>query len=54
MSNKNIRKLVSFKTIEKILPIEGADRIELIKFGGLGNLVVKKGEFAVGDKVDLF
>lgn len=42
MSNENIRKLVSFKTIEKILPIEGADRIELVKFGGWQS-VVKKG-----------
>lgn len=53
MSNKNIRKLVSFKTIEKILPIEGADRIELVKFGGWQS-VVKKGEFAVGDKAIYF
>lgn len=53
MSNENIRKLVSFKTIEKILPIEGADRIELVKFGGWQS-VVKKGEFAVGDKVIYF
>ena len=53
MSNENIRKLVSFKTIEKILPIEGADRIELVKFGGWQS-VVKKGEFKVGDKVIYF
>lgn len=53
MSNENIRKLVSFKTIEKILPIDGADRIELVKFGGW-QLVVKKNEFNVGDKVIYF
>ena len=41
MSNENIRKLVSFKTIEKILPIEGADRIELVKFGGWQSVVKK-------------
>lgn len=32
--NEDVRKIVSFKNIEEILPIEDADKIELVKFGG--------------------
>lgn len=34
MNNKDIRKIVSFKTVEKIKSIENADLIELVCFGG--------------------
>lgn len=50
MNNEDIRKIVSFKTVEKIKPIENADAIELVCFGGW-QVVVKKGEFKVGDKL---
>ena len=30
MNNEDIRKIVSFKTVEKIKPIENADAIELV------------------------
>lgn len=53
MNNKDIRKIVSFKTVEKIKPIENADAIELVCFGGW-QVVVKKDEFKVGDKVIYF
>ena len=53
MNNEDIRKIVSFKTVEKIKPIENADAIELVCFGGW-QVVVKKGEFKVGDKVIYF
>ena len=53
MNNKDIRKIVSFKTVEKIKPIENADLIELVCFGGW-QVVVKKDEFKVGDKVIYF
>ena len=50
MKNEDVRKLVSFKTVEKIKPIENADAIELVCFGGW-QVVVKKDEFKVGDKL---
>lgn len=53
MNNNDVRKLVSFKIIEKIKPIENADAIELVCFGGW-QVVVKKDEFKVGDKVIYF
>lgn len=53
MKNDDVRKLVSFKTVEKIKPIENADAIELVCFGGW-QVVVKKDEFKVGDKVIYF
>lgn len=34
MKNEDVRKLVSFKVVEKIKPIENADAIELVCFGG--------------------
>lgn len=42
------RKLASFRTVDAIEPIEGADMIELAVIGGW-KVVIKKGEFAVGD-----
>ena len=53
MKNEDVRKLVSFKTVEKIKPIENADAIELVCVGGW-QVVVKKDEFKVGDKVIYF
>ena len=42
------RKLVTLRKIKELLPIEGADFIELAKVDGW-QVVVKKGEFKVGD-----
>ena len=44
------RKLASVVEISEILPIEGADKLELAKMKGKGwQVVVQKGEFNVGD-----
>ena len=45
-----MRKLASVQQIEALFPIEGADAIEVAKVLGW-NVVVKKGEFQVGDHV---
>lgn len=42
------RKLASFRTVDSIEPIEGADAIELAVIGGW-KVVTKKGEFQAGD-----
>lgn len=47
------RKLVTIETILELNPIEGADAIESALVRGW-NVVVKKGEFSVGDKVLYF
>jgi hypothetical protein len=44
-----MRKLASIKTIQQLLPIEGRDKIELAVVDGW-SVIVKKSEFAVGDK----
>lgn len=43
-------KLATYETITEILPIEGADRIELARVQGWQS-VIRKGEFNVGDQV---
>jgi len=43
------RKMASVQTIEEITPHPNADRIEIAKILGW-NVIVKKGEFSVGDK----
>lgn len=43
-------KLASFETITEILPIEGADRIELARVQGWQS-VIRKNEYKVGDHV---
>jgi RNA ligase (TIGR02306 family) len=43
-----MRKMASIRKIDDIRPIDGADAIECAVVGGW-NVVVKKGEFAVGD-----
>lgn len=45
-----MRKIVSLKKIDRIVPIENADAIETAKLGGW-NSVVKKGEYQAGDTV---
>lgn len=42
------RKLVTIRIVSEILPIEGADRIELAKIDGW-QCVISKGDFNVGD-----
>ena len=45
-----MRKLVSIQEIKDIKPIENADKIEVVKVLGW-NVVVKKDEFKIGDKI---
>lgn len=47
------RKLVTIRVIDAVNPIEGADAIEVATIGGW-NIVVKKNEVKVGDKVVYF
>ena len=47
------RKLASIQTVKAILPIEGADRIEIVQVLNW-KCVAKKGEFSVGDNVIYF
>ena len=44
-----MRQLVTERTVRDLVPIEGADKIELAKVDGW-QCVVKKGEFQVGEK----
>lgn len=43
-----MRKLATIQAVAALLPIPGADKIEVAQIGGW-NVVVKKGEFQVGD-----
>ena len=47
------RKLVSIRTIEKIIPIDGADRIEIAAIGAW-HIIVPKGVYKENDKVLYF
>lgn len=42
------RQLATVRVVSELLPIEGADRIELAQIDGW-NVIVKKGEYQVGD-----
>ena len=53
MENKDIRKLVSIKKIDKLKEIEGADLIELAIIGGW-QAVVMKGQFEPNEEVIYF
>jgi RNA ligase (TIGR02306 family) len=48
-----MRKLATIATIDEVLPIEGADRIERVRVRGWW-CVSRKGEFKVGDKAVYF
>jgi RNA ligase (TIGR02306 family) len=45
-----MRKMASIRIVDGIAPIEGADAIETAVIGGW-KVVIRKGEFAVGDRV---
>ena len=47
------RKMVTYREIDRLSPIAGADAVELAHIGGW-QVVVKKGEFEVGDRVAYF
>ena len=47
------RKLVSIRTIEKIIPIDGADRIEIAAIGAW-HIIIPKGVYKENDKVLYF
>lgn len=47
------RKLASIRKIDEILPIQGADRIELARIGGW-KVITGKGNFKTGDEIIYF
>ena len=49
MISTDSRKLATIRIADELLPIEGADAIEVARVDGW-KCVVKKGEFKVGDK----
>ena len=50
-----MRQLATIRKIDKVLPIENADKIEVATMKGLGwNVVIKKNEVKPGDKVVYF
>lgn len=48
-----MRQLVTIRTVKELVPIDGADRIELAKVDGW-QMVVSKGEFKAGDRGVMF
>lgn len=55
MLTDTIRKMASIQEIEKLLPIENSDFLEVAMMKNLGwKVVVKKGQFKPGDKVVYF
>lgn len=52
-ATRDARRLVTARTVDDILPIEGADAIELAVVGGW-KVVVKKGDFKIGDPAIYF
>ena len=48
------RKLATIRTIREILPIDGADRIEIAKVDGWQSIVAKDLKFKVGDQAVYF
>lgn len=53
MQNNDKRQLVTLRKVDEIIPIEGADSIELVRFGGW-QCVTKKGELTQGDDAIYF
>lgn len=53
-NRKGVRKFATMRTIEKITPIEGKDRIVCTKLEGLGFNVITTSEYKVGDKLIYF
>lgn len=53
LNEKNIRELAYVVTIDKILPIEGADRVEQAVVGGW-HIMTRKGQFKPGDAAIYF
>ena len=55
MLTDTTRKMASIRTIAKLSPIENSDFLEVAEMENLGwKVVVKKGEFAVGQKIVYF
>lgn len=53
-NRKGVRKFATMRTIERITPIEGKDRIVCTKLEGLGFNVITTSEYKVGDKLIYF
>lgn len=52
-NTEELRKIVTKRVIKDVLPIKGADFIEVATIGGW-QVVVKKGEFKTGDEAYFF
>lgn len=53
-NRKGVRHFATMRTIERITPIEGKDRIVCTKLEGLGFNVITTSEYKVGDKLIYF